>query len=319
MSYSQEFNQDIPQRLIKSAWESNRLSSAYLFFGPEETGKLSLARSLAKTVNCQARSFPPCLTCSSCIKIEKNIHPDVHYIEKENSNFIKIEQIHQMQREINLLPFEGERKVFIILNAEDLTPEATNSLLKTLEEPPGDSLIILLATDLKRIFPTVISRCQKVRFGYRAWTQAEVILQRDYRLDEVLSHFLAFAFEGRLDAALRFKDRDILREKNRIIRQFVIRPHLPSDRFDVKDKERLSLVLRILLGCLRDIYFLKMRLREGKLINEDIREELSSLTDRFDFDELEHIMAEIANSLEGVRQNINPRLLMDNLRLLWRK
>ena len=125
-----EASLELAESLIKSIWEKNRLASSHLFFGPPRTGKLSLARNIAKTVNCQAGSFPPCLVCSSCVKIENNNHPDVHYIQKQNSSFIKIEQIHQLRREINFSPFEGKYKVFIILNAEDLTPEAANALLK---------------------------------------------------------------------------------------------------------------------------------------------------------------------------------------------
>ena len=320
MSYSPIPTQDLTERLIKNAWENKRMSHAYLFFGPNGTGRLSLARSLAKTVNCQTSSFPPCLACSSCIKIEKDNHPDVHYLRKENSTFIKIEQIHQMQREIYLHPFEGKCKVFIILDTEDLTSEAANSLLKILEEPPKDSLIILIASDLRRIFLTIISRCQKIRFIPKSRSQAEKILNHEYHLDSRLSHFLAFAFEGKLGEALNYKDREVLNEKNQIIKHFITGSRSLFNRFDYcKDKEELSFILKILISCVRDIYFLKVGVDENQLINVDLRDQLSALTNKFSFSDLNWILLQLSDGLENIRYNINPRLLIDNLRFLWRK
>ena len=319
MPYNQKSTTALAERLIKNAWDNKRMSSSYLFFGPSGTGRLSLARSLAKTVNCQANSFPPCLVCYSCIKIEKDNHPDVHYLGKEESSFIKIEQIHQMQRDIFLRPFEGRCKVFIILNAEVLTSEAANCLLKILEEPPADSLIVLIASDLRRIFPTIISRCQKIRFNPKDRHDAEIILNHDYHLDKGLSHFLAFVFEGKLGEALRFKDGDILSEKNQIIKYFVTSPNSMFNRFDSKDKERLSFILRILTSCVRDVYLLKAGIDKDQLINQDLRDQLFSLTKKFSFADLDRMLLELSNSLENIQQNINPRLLVDNLRLLWRK
>jgi DNA polymerase-3 subunit delta' len=307
------------ERLIKNAWENKKLASSYLFFGPEGTGRFSLAFSLAKTVNCLDGSFPPCSICSSCMKIEKNNHPDVHLIQKDNSSFIKIEQIHQMQREISMSAFEGKYKVFVILNAEDLTAEAANSLLKVLEEPPRNSLIILIVSDITRIFPTIVSRCQKIRFYPIDPHQAEIILNRDYHLNKSLSHFLAFIFEGRIGEALKFKDRNILNEKNQIIRQFIISPNSLFNKFEYRDRDELNWILKILISCARDIYLLKIGRETSGLINQDLKDQLWALTGKFSFAELEQMLYQLSDNIENIRQNINPRLLVDNLRLLWRK
>ncbi|MBU0549083.1 MAG: DNA polymerase III subunit delta' [Candidatus Omnitrophica bacterium] len=312
-------SEELAEELIKNAWENNRLASAYLFFGPAGTGRMTLARSLTKTVNCQEGTFPPCLSCASCRKIDNNNHPDVHYVQKEDSNFIKIEQIQQMQREIYLRPFEGGKKVFIILSAENLTEEASNSLLKILEEPPGNSLIILIASDLRRMLATIISRCQKVRFLPLDRFNAELALKRNYHLDEKLSHYLAFSFEGRLGEALKFKEGDIIKEKNRIIRQFISNPELLSENNDLKDKEKLALTLKILIGCIRDIYLLKSGSDKQGLINEDIGNEISLLAKRFSFKELELMLEKLCDWFQNISQNINPRLLADNIGLLWKK
>lgn len=319
MFCNQGINQDLAERFIKNAWENKRLALAYLFLGPAGTGRLFLARCLAKTVNCQAGSFPPCGICPSCLKIDNNNHPDIHYIQKQDANFIRIEQIQQIQKDIFLRPFEGKCKVFIIFNAEDLTPEAANRLLRILEDPPTDSLIILIASDLRRIFSTIISRCQKILFHAKDPHQLELDLNRDHRVDKKLSHFLAFVFEGRLGQALEYKDRDTLREKNQIIRNFLTNPNLLMNGLDYKDKDGLKWILKILISCVRDIYLLKNGVDRHELINEDIKEKLLPLTKNFSFNDLYHILNELCQSLELLRQNMNPRLLMDNLQLLWKR
>ncbi|MFH1578491.1 MAG: DNA polymerase III subunit delta' [Candidatus Omnitrophota bacterium] len=310
------------RQLLKNAWENKRLASTYLFFGPPGSGKLLLARALSKTVNCQAESFPPCLTCPSCRKIEGNNHPDVHYLQKIKSNFIKIEQIQEMHREISLRPFEGKYKVFIILDAQDLTAEAANCLLKITEEPPKGSLLILIASDLRRIFATIISRCQKVRFSSLGRQEAKVILNRDYRLDERLSHYLAFAFEGRLGEALKFKDSDMISEKNQVIRYFLLE-HFDQkeavDKYDSKGRDELIWILKVLISCIRDIYLLKVGQGREELVNQDIKDELWGLSQKFSFIDLDRMSWQLSSWIENVKQNINPKLLIDNLRLLWKK
>ncbi len=316
---SQTFPHRLAEGLIKSAWENKRLASCYLFFGPAGTGRLSLARSLAKATNCEAGSFPPCLVCTSCRKIENNNHPDIHYIEKEGSSFIKIEQIQLMQRQIYLRSFEGKCKVFIILNAEDLTEEASNCLLKIIEEPPANSLIILIASDLRRMLPTIVSRCQKIRFFPLDRSSAESVLNRVYHLDENLSHWLAFALEGRLGEALRLKDSGILNEKNQIIRYFTRASNSMANKYVSVDRDKLSWILKILISCIRDLYLLKIGAGEAELINRDARNELLGLSRRYTFDDLDWMLQQLCDWLYNLRQNINPRLLVDNLRLLWIK
>lgn len=319
ISYNQSFSQEAPERLIKRIWESARLASSYLFFGPAGTGRLFLARRLAQAVNCSAQSFPPCGECIACRKIENNSHPDVHYTNKTDSRFIRIEQIHQLQREISLLPLEGKGKVFIISEAEDLTEEASNCLLKIIEEPPEGSLLILIASDLRRIIPTIASRCAKIKFNALDRHKAEALLQSDFRLNQSLSHWLAFALEGRLGQALSFNQGDVLGQKNKIIRCLINGAQRMPDQYAEMDRDELSWALKVLIGCIRDIYLLKSAVNPQELINLDLKDELALLARRFSFNELERMLKQLSDWLNNVRQNVNPKLLVDNLPLLWKK
>ncbi len=161
--------------LIKSAI-NNRLAHAYLFIGVQGVGKKTVAIEFVKNLLCENKNS--CGKCVNCQKIERNQHPDVLFLSSENNEKnrlseaeksvkiaeIKIEQIRQIQHQISLSPFCAPYKVVIIDGAELLTSEAANCLLKTLEEPPQKSLMILISSNSQWLLPTIISRCQLIKF-----------------------------------------------------------------------------------------------------------------------------------------------------------
>ncbi|MCP4648978.1 MAG: DNA polymerase III subunit [PVC group bacterium] len=138
-----------------------------LFVGENKQRISQAVTELAKYVNCLDSSIAVCDDqCSSCIKIAKKQHPDVVWIEpKGTSSKIKIEDIRRLKELSNLKPYEARKKVFIIRDAERLTPESANAMLKVLEEPPQDAILILIAESANQLLPTVVSRCQLIRFS----------------------------------------------------------------------------------------------------------------------------------------------------------
>lgn len=168
---------------LTSSVKSNRLAHAYLFIGPAQVGKKTVALEFAKALQCEKReikteSFSSCGQCQNCLLISKNQHPDVLLVEAGvkilriesrgehllKSSEIKIEQSRQIQHQISLSCFLAKYKVVIIDGAEQMTSEAANCLLKTLEEPPPKSLLILISSSWQRILPTIVSRCQLIKF-----------------------------------------------------------------------------------------------------------------------------------------------------------
>ena len=157
---------------LRPALEQGRESHAYLLTGPPHAGKLTLAREIAQAVNCLRRSGAPCHECVQCQRIADGLHADVRVVDIEYSRMVEgrntvttitIDAIREMERTVNLNPFEGSRSVIIIDGAGAMTPEASNALLKTLEEPPPGVLFLLLAEDEEALLPTIRSRCQAMR------------------------------------------------------------------------------------------------------------------------------------------------------------
>jgi DNA polymerase-3 subunit delta' len=159
-------------QLLQRSLARGRLGHAYLFTGDQIAALENLARTLAKTLNCQQPvktngvATDCCDECLSCRKIENENHADIHWARPESkSRVITIDQTRELMREIQLKPTEAEFKVAIIAGADRLNPQAANAFLKTLEEPPAKSVLILLSTEPARILETILSRCLRLNFS----------------------------------------------------------------------------------------------------------------------------------------------------------
>ena len=326
MSFSVINGQDKAIEIIKQHISQSRLAHAYLFSGPEGVGKKLLAKTLAKAVNCLKLDNDSCDICPSCLKVDKNQHPDVHFLDdgiiedsltpaQVDAKSVKIEAIRNLQKEANLRPYEGKIKVFIIDNAHNLTPEAANALLKILEEPPKHSLIIIISSKASVLFKTIISRCQILKFYPMQRSALSDILRKDYGLEDNLAHFLAFFCEGRLGLALKLKGTDIFSEKNRVIDEFCMSHDLASAGMPVQNRQDMRSILNILAIWFRDVYMLKSGISFMEVINIDRKEELIKASSNYSFDKLDQALSLISDSVLKIEQNINIKLLLANLKL----
>ena len=153
--------QDRVADFLRVATEADAVGHAYLFVGPPGSGKATAARALACAVLCGDGG---CGVCSVCHRVKRGGHPDVHVMRPEGSAGYLAEQVRDIIRDVNLSPVEGPRKVYLFSDADLFNDSSANAFLKTLEEPPDDVVIVLMAHSFDAVLPTIVSRCQVVRF-----------------------------------------------------------------------------------------------------------------------------------------------------------
>jgi len=317
LSFKDIKGQDKAVSFLKSVLENNRFSQAYIFFGPNGVGKKLTALNFAKAFNC---AIPvgqrPCDACVSCRKIDASNHPDVFLLvpEKEDAS-IKIDQVREVIKNISLKAYEARKKVYIIDDAHLMTPEAQNALLKTLEEPPSDSVLILITDNMESLFSTIVSRSQVVKFFPFAVAEVKDILTQVYKIDAVKAHILAHISSGMLGEALRQNDEDFFKKRSRIIKGLEDRTFFDWE-FEGLSRPDLKLYLDVMLTWYRDILIAKTGLtEEAAFVNIDKRDAVLNEAARADFAFLDSIIKQIISTNSFLEQNANPKLAMSVLGL----
>jgi DNA polymerase-3 subunit gamma/tau len=210
--FSEVVGQSAVVKTIVNALKRNKLSHALLFAGIKGTGKTTLARIVAKALNCQninPEEYEPCNQCQSCVEIMKGIHVDVLEIDAASNR--GIDQIREIIDALKYAPAKGKAKVYIIDEAHMLTKEASNALLKSLEEPPSHVYFILATTEPNRLSPTILSRCQRYEFRRLDFKLIFNHLQRiceleNYQIEQPALELIAREAQGSLRDALSLLD-----------------------------------------------------------------------------------------------------------------
>jgi DNA polymerase-3 subunit delta' len=228
-------------QLLQRSLARGRLGHAYLFAGHQLEELESLARTLAKTLNCLKPvktggvATDCCDDCAVCRKIDNDTHADIHWVRPESkSRVVTIEQMRELMREIQLKPTGAEYKVAIITAADRLNNQAANAFLKTLEEPPAKSILILLTTEPQRILETVVSRCLRLNFS------GEGARPPDAAQSEWLAQFGALAATESKSLMGRYRLLDVLLQKLGEIRARVdetLTARSPLQRYEDVEKD----------------------------------------------------------------------------------
>jgi DNA polymerase-3 subunit delta' len=209
MSFSDILDQTVPVRLLRNIIQTGRIPNGLLFWGPGGVGKHFTAMELAKAVNCLEDPLDACDRCLACRKVTNNTHPDVkRIIPSGKSRFIGVDIVDFMNELATYRPFEGKWRIFIIEEAERMREDAQNHFLKTLEEPPSNTVFVLLTEYPRRLLPTIRSRCQQVRFGALSPETVTDLLLKERDLPREVALALAAVSQGQMSRALDLVDSD---------------------------------------------------------------------------------------------------------------
>jgi DNA polymerase-3 subunit delta' len=291
------------QRVIRR----QRLAHAYLFAGPPGVGKKLFATELAKTLLCEAADaaskLDACDVCPACLQIEGETHPDFHLVRKpEDLHEFPIELMRELCQQFALKSARGHGKVVILDDADELNPESANSFLKTLEEPPPRSVLILVGTSADRQLPTIVSRCQVVNFARLSEADVSSLISADGLDDPALLPRLLRANEGSPGRARELGGLELWDFRGRLIQALTT---LPVDSVELSktwmgfieeagkesaaQRHRAAVCVGLLLGFLQDA----LRFSVGLLPPDDDPAEkkaLTTLCQRLDTDQILGLM-----------------------------
>lgn len=330
MGFQKIIGQKEAIKFIKGSLKKERIANAYLFYGPEFSGRFTTAVEFAKGLNCKKGVGIPCDKCSACNKISKFEHPDVHlvfpptkkgYFPKEiaemrqegkyfkflmNAREIGIDTVRdEIIKETHLTPFEGRKKVFIISNAERMTVEASNAFLKVLEEPPSNTVFILISKSPKLLLPTISSRTQWVRFKPLSKKNNSIVLKK------VFSKKIPENMEVAEEISI-FMDKETNDIRKKIGNLLFLEP--PEQRIINAQTPKsldIEIIIYILYLFMYDI--LKVKFNAGDIVNKEYLNKIRQYAEKSTIEDIQNKIEILNESYQEYQNNVIPNEIMTNL------
>lgn len=347
---------------------SGRIAHAYLFYGPEGTGKRAVAFGLATALQCAAQvDGMACGTCNSCRKAEKGIHPDIHVLlptitdvstsdltarlqalaedpyatvdfqrrpsmeeaggSTNKQVFYSVETVHEsLRRAMSFHPVEGKYRVAVVIDADKMRTEAANAFLKLLEEPGGNTVFILTTDRVDHVIPTILSRCQKVRFEpLEIEDIAEALAQREYA-DGTTAAVLARMADGSLSRAIELAASDelpLVREEviDYLRLSFQGRNDLVTamvDKLATRGREHTKFLLMVALGIIRDLMLISDAKRPDLIVNIDQAATLARFVTNLPNARISDMVEAVEKTSYLIERNVNTRLTLISLSIVLR-
>jgi len=295
---------------------------AYLFTGPQGVGRQTLAIRLAQALNCLQPPAPgqPCRKCSACKRIERLQHPDLVVVQAEGEGgTLKVEQVRDLQHSLSLAPYEARYRVALLLRFEEAHPSAANALLKTLEEPPAQVVLMLTARSVESLLPTIVSRCEVLRLRPLSVDNVAQGLHDLFGLPSEEAEKLAHISDGRPGYAVRLHQHpELLEQRQAWLDELVQllsanrRERFTFARAVVEEKERLRELLQVWLTFWRDVLLCAGGI-SGPFTNPVYSSQIELLAADQGLDQAQMIVSSVEHTLELIDLNINSRLAFEVL------
>ena len=311
--------------MLKGHLAYNMVRHAYLFTGPRGIGRRTLALHFAQALNCPQPVSPgnPCRECRTCRQIEAMQFPDLAVIQAEKEGgVLKVEQVREVQYSLSLKPFLGKYRVALFLRFQEANPNASNALLKTLEEAPPHVVLLMTADSAEGLLPTITSRCEILRLHMLPVERVEVFLKAR-GINGATSRLLAHLSGGRPGHALRLAEDpaalDFRRERlNDISKLLAANRHgrFTYAEWLAKDKEIFRGVLLIWQAYWRDV-LLRAAGSTAPLANVDRAEEIEALAAKLTLSNARRLVSDSGRAVERLERNVNARLLAEVVLMDW--
>lgn len=308
-------------KYISSAVENNRVSHAYILNGERGSGKKMLANLFAMTLLCETGDNEPCGKCHSCKQAESGNHPDIIRVTHEKPNSISVDDIRtQVNNTVDIIPYQGPYKVYIIPQADMMTPQAQNAILKTIEEPPSYAVFLLLTENAETLLPTINSRCVMLKLRNIKDTLIKKYLMENLEIPDYKADMCTAFAQGNMGRAIMLANSDHfneIREEAVQLLKHISEMELNEIVAAVKNisvyKLEITDYLDIIMIWYRDVLLYKATKEIDKVVFKDQLQSIKEQARKSSYEGIELILESLEKAKARLKANVNFDLVMELL------
>lgn len=308
---------------LKNAIAMDKISHAYIFNGPKSSGKMLLAEAFAMALQCESETDKPCGECRTCKQSMGKNEPDIIYVSHEKPNTIAVDDIRtQINNDIVIKPYSSKYKIYIVDEAEKMNPQAQNALLKTIEEPPGYAVILLLTTNADSFLQTILSRCIVLNLKMVKEEDIKNYLMKEYRIPDYQAEICAAFSQGNVGKAVQLATSSDFHELKAAALQLVKRlEDIELYEFGAAIKQIGEYKLQIqdyfdlMVIWFRDVLYCKATNDVNKLIFRDEIYEIKRQATKHSYQGIETIIEALETAKLRINANVNFDLTLELLLL----
>ena len=306
--------QESIKKHLQTAIKTGNLSHAYIINGEYGSGRQTIASALAKTIQCQSKTddTDACGVCTSCKQAESHNHPDIKYITHDKTSISVNDIREQLNNDISIKPYSSEYKIYIIPDANKMTEQAQNALLKTIEEPPVYAIIILLTENCYSLLPTIRSRCVTLTMNPVEKDKICTYLENKFQLEPEQAQIAANYCQGNIGKAIRFaSSSDFIEMKNQVLKllknldSMDIASIIDTIKEFSTHKNDINDYLDLMLLWYRDVLMFKVTKDANLLLYSDEYSAISEQATKRDYENIENIIAAIDKAKVRLKANVN--------------